>query len=413
MIRVSPYTYTGRTIKAPASKSYLQRAIAIATLFEGETKITNITLSNDANAAIGIAKALGASVEENQDGIIVKGRQSKSTEPVTIDCGESGLSTRMFSPIAALLSDDVTITGHGSILLRPMDMVIDALTQLGANVKSNDGKLPLIVSGGINGGTIDIDGSESSQLLTGLLISLPFAGADSKISVRNLKSIPYAQMTLDILSEFGVKISHDNYEFFKIKAIDAIGQKSSYHAEGDWSGAAFHIVGAALSGEVTIKGLNQNSAQADKAVLDVLDLVGAHYAWDNGELTVSTSQLKAFEIDATQCPDLFPPLAALAVGCDGESKIHGIHRLGSKESNRALTIQSELAKLGVKAVLDGDTMIITPNKIVGGRISSCNDHRIAMMGAVLASISSGPIEIENPEAVNKSYPQFFEDLAMV
>lgn len=413
MKRVSPYTYAGRTIYAPASKSYLQRAIAIASLFEGETKITNVTLSNDANAAIGIAKVLGASVEETQDGIMVKGKQAKSTKPVTIDCGESGLSTRMFSPVAALLSDDVTITGHGSILLRPMDMVIDALTQLGANVKSNEGKLPLVVTGGINGGTVDIDGSESSQLLTGLLIALPFAENDSKVVVRNLKSIPYAQMTLDILSEFGVDISHESYELFRINAIDRVSQTSSYHVEGDWSGAAFHIVGAALSGEVTIKGLNQNSAQADKAVLDVLDLVGAQYSWDKGELTVSTAQLKAFEFDATQCPDLFPPLAALAVGCNGESKIHGIHRLGSKESNRALTIQSELAKLGVKVVLDGDTMIITPNKIVDGTISSCNDHRIAMMGAVLASISSGSIEIENPEAINKSYPQFFEDLSLV
>lgn len=413
MKRVYPYTYTGRTINAPASKSYLQRAIAIACMFNGETNISNITLSNDAKAAIGIANTLGSFVEDSDSRIVVKGRQRKLTSAITIDCGESGLSTRMFSPIAALLSNEVTITGHGSILLRPMDMVIDALTQLGAKVKSNDGKLPLIVTGGINGGTVDIDGSESSQLLTGLLIALPFAQNDSKVIVRNLKSIPYAQMTLDILGEFGVDIGHENYEQFHIKAIERVSRTSSYHVEGDWSGAAFHIVGAALSGEITLSGLNQNSAQADRAVMEVLDLVGAEYAWKNGELTVTTGQLKPFEFDATQCPDLFPPLAALAVGCNGESKIHGIHRLGSKESDRALTIQSEMAKLGVKVVLDGDAMIISPNKIVGGRISSCNDHRIAMMGAVLASISSAPIEIENAEAINKSYPQFFEDLAKV
>lgn len=413
MKSVFPYTYTGRTINAPASKSYLQRAIAIASLFHGKTTITNITLSNDALAAIGIAKSLGAVVASDVEAIVVEGRVNQTDGAITIDCGESGLSTRMFSPIAALLSNDVTITGHGSILTRPMDMVIDALSQLGANVESRDGKLPLHVTGGIQGGRISIDGSESSQLLTGLLITLPFAQEKTEIEVWNLKSIPYAQMTLDILKEFGIQISHKNYELFEIEPLSSIEHNSSYHVEGDWSGAAFHIVGAALSGEVTIKGLNQNSAQADKAVLDVLDLVGAQYSWDKGELTVSTAQLRAFEFDATQCPDLFPPLAAMAVGCNGESKIQGIHRLGSKESNRALTIQSELAKLGVKVVLDGDTMIITPSKIVGGTISSCNDHRIAMMGAVLASISSGSIAIENPEAINKSYPQFFEDLLLV
>jgi 3-phosphoshikimate 1-carboxyvinyltransferase len=180
--------------------------------------------------------------------------------------------------------------------------------------------------------------------------------------------------------------------------------------EGDWSGAAFHLVAAAIAGNIMIEGLNKNSSQADKAILEALEKAGAKITWESDKaIIVEKDKLYAFEFDATHCPDLFPPLAALAANCKGISKIKGTNRLLHKESNRALSIQSELQKLGINVELKNDEMWICGGKISGGKIYSHNDHRIAMMGAVLALKANAPIEIEAAEAIQKSYPSFFDD----
>ncbi|NRA11926.1 MAG: 3-phosphoshikimate 1-carboxyvinyltransferase, partial [Crocinitomicaceae bacterium] len=295
------------------------------------------------------------------------------------------------------------------ILTRPMDMVIDALTQLGARVDSNHHFLPLLIKGGIQAGVIEIDGSESSQLLTGLLIALPSLDGDSVVNVSNLKSRPYIDMTLEILNEFGVKIENRAYESFIINGNQAVNGVK-YTCEGDWSGAAFHLVGAAISGSVELTGLKSDSSQADIEILNALKLAGANVEVSSNSIKVKKDKLKSFEFDATQCPDLFPPIAALAACCDGISTVYGIERLVHKESNRALTIQTELTKLGVQVILDGNMMSIKGGPINGGEISSNNDHRIAMMGAVLASVSSQSITIRNSDAIAKSYPGFYSDL---
>jgi len=409
--RIVPFQYKG-VIDAPKSKSYLQRAIAIASLCEGTSKIIGYTESNDAIAATGIARSFGASVVVDDNEVTIVSNRKVNSTKVEINCLEAGLSTRMFSPVAAALFNNVVVNGEGSILTRPMDMVIDALKQLGAKVTSNGGFLPLQITEGIKANEITIDGSESSQLLTGLLVALPVLNGNSVINVKNLKSIPYVQMTLDILQEYGVEIENNDFKIFTIKGNQQPKCKE-YIVEGDWSGASFHLVGAAISGEVLVKGLNPKSAQADIAILEALRLCGAKVEIVNEGVFVRKNELNAFEFDATDCPDLFPPLASLAACCEGVSVIKGVERLKYKESDRALTIQEEFRKLGIVVHLDGNEMRVTGGKVSGGLVSSRNDHRIAMATAILASVTNEVIEITDAEAVNKSYPDFYIDLESV
>ncbi len=407
---VLPFNYQGK-VAAPASKSYLQRAIAISILGSQACTIENFYPSKDALAAIRIAKSLGASIEVFDQKLVVK-KNERQLDEVKINCGESGLSTRMFSPIAATFPRKSTITGEGSMMSRPINMIEEALVQLGAKTTSNKGFLPLCIEGPILPSEIEIDGSESSQLLTGLLIALPLLRGKSVVQVTNLKSIPYVQMTLDILGHFGIEIKHDNFNRFEIKGGQMISA-SSYYVEGDWSGASFHLVGAAISGKVTVSGLNCQSAQADKAILDAIISCGGAVSTFENEVVVKKNQLRAFQFDATHSPDLFPPLAVLAACCEGTSKIKGISRLKNKESNRAQTIREEFLKLNIEVKNVGDVMYIEGSKVKGGKVSSRNDHRIAMATAILASVADGKIEIEDSRAVDKSYPTFFEDLKTV
>ena len=408
---VSPFSYQGK-LSVPYSKSYLQRAIAIGLLSKDEVTIKGFTPGNDALAARSIAEELGAKTSLSGD-VLSMSFQGNPAKVVAINCGESGLSTRMFSPIAASLFERTIIDGEGSILVRPMDMVIDALEKLGATVQSQNAKLPLHVTGKIQSGTIEIDGSESSQLLTGLLVALSFIPGESTIHVHNLKSIPYVQMTLDILEAFGVKVTHENFQTFCIPEVSLASKERFYKVEGDWSGASFHVVGAAMSGEIALSGLNPESAQADRAIVDAVKLAGANVAWIDNVLHVSQGDKKAFEFDATHSPDLFPPLAAMAAACEGTSVFKGVSRLASKESDRGLTIQSEMKKLGIDVELNGDEMRVAGGKIKATTIDSNNDHRIAMMAGILATLSNESIQIADAQAINKSYPGFFKDLEKI
>lgn len=406
---ITPFFYQG-SLQVPYSKSYLQRAIAVALVSRSKVDIIGYTDSKDAQAARSIAAVLGAQSVRRESVLTVDATSVQHLNEATIHCGEAGLSTRMFSPIAAALSTVAHVQGEGSILVRPMDMVIDALEQLGAKVTSESGKIPLKIEGGIRAGSLQIDASESSQLLTGLLIALAYLPEESTINVTAIKSIPYVQMTLDILKDFGINIRHDAYLKYHFPAKQQWSAPQQYHVEGDWSGASFHCVGAAISGEIRLLGLKEHSSQADSAILSALTACGAKFFWESGDLIVSSKNLNAFEFDATQCPDLFPPLAALAANCQGRSTLLGVTRLTHKESNRALTIQSELQKLGIRVDLGEDTMEIYGGKVKGGIVDSHNDHRIAMMAAILATCVEAPITITNSGAIAKSYPEFFSDL---
>ncbi|MFN3918076.1 MAG: 3-phosphoshikimate 1-carboxyvinyltransferase [Flavobacteriales bacterium] len=395
-------------VTAPPSKSFLQRAIAIAALASSSSKISGYEPSDDVNVAISVVRELGARVEIKQDKLFIYPAKC-SSDFVKINCRESGLSARMFSPVAALLYREAIVSGEGTLLNRPMGMVIDALEQLGKNVSSNGGRLPIRIEGVLKGGATVIDGSESSQLLTGLLIALPILTVDSTLHVNDLKSIPYVQMTLDVLQLFNIRIRQNNFQTFYIEGRQEPAGINC-KAEGDWSGAAFHLVGGAIAGEVSVEGLNPESAQADRAILNTLMQVGAKVKCENQTVSVSKNQLNSFDFDATHCPDLFPPLVVLAAACKGLSTIKGVSRLTHKESNRAVTLQEELGKMGARIKLNDDVMIIDGGgQIKGATASSRNDHRIAMAIATLSLLTNEIVEIQNPEAISKSYPGFYKD----
>ncbi len=406
-------TVTGGTVEGdivpPSSKSYAQRAIAAALLADGVSTLYNVEMCDDTAAALRVIQVLGAKVERpDQTTYTIRGGLNPVSE--ILDIGESGLSTRLFTPIASLCSRPITIDGHSSILRRPMGMMIEPLRQLGVKARDHKGFLPISVKGPMRGGEVRIDGSVSSQFLTGLLMALPLARQGTTIYVDGLKSYPYIDMTIDTMDKFGIDIDHRDYEEFYVPG----GQKytpADFIMEGDWSAASCLLVAGAVAGSVTMHNLKTISLQADTAIIDALSRAGARIEETADSVTVSKRDLHAFEFDATDCPDLFPALAALAANCEGTSVITGTGRLVHKESDRAEAIRSEYGMLGIEVDLDEDNIMrITGSRIIGGcTVESCGDHRMAMSLAVAALNASEPVTIRGAECVSKSYAGFWQD----
>ncbi len=406
---VRPSEISG-TIKAPSSKSMMQRAVAAAVLSKGSTRITNVTFSNDTRAALRVAEALGAKVKIEEDTVLIDGG-FKPTGDV-LNCGESGLGFRMFTAIAALHNRELTITGEGSLLNRPVTMVEKPLKKLGVKVKTTRGFPPIRIKGPLKAGKAKVDGSVTSQFLTGLLMALPMVEGKSRLKVKQLRSNPYIDMTMALQGDFGVRMQHTDYELFFIDGPQQYAA-GEYQVEGDWSGAAFPLVAGALGGSVTVTGLDTVSTQADRRILIALKACGAKIKMTEESVSITKAGLKAFDFDATNCPDLFPPVAALACNCEGTSVIHGTKRLIHKESNRAMTLEKEFTKLGAKIRLQDNRMEIEGGPLQGGVIDSHNDHRIAMAGALAAINASGPVTINDAGCAAKSYPGFFEDFIAI
>ncbi|MBS1665032.1 MAG: 3-phosphoshikimate 1-carboxyvinyltransferase [Bacteroidetes bacterium] len=400
------------TILAPASKSSMQRACAASLVRAGETIIRHPGHSNDDRAALGVINDLGAEVTTLEDGSLrVRSKGVAAGSGLEVNCGESGLGLRMFAPIIGLSGQAIKVRGEGSLLTRPMDFFDEIFPQLGIRVVSNGGKLPLEIQGPLKPKDITIDGSLSSQFLTGLLLAYVAAGAKGvTITVDNLKSKPYIDLTLDVMRSFGWSVENRNYEEFYFSGSGGAAGVVDYTVEGDWSGGAFLLVAGAVAGPITVKGLDINSTQADKAILQALKGSGAQLEFKGGDIVVGPGALKAFSFDATDCPDLFPPLVALAAYCEGTTVISGVSRLAHKESNRGLTLQDEFGKMGLSVELDGDLMRVKGGKLKGATVHSRHDHRIAMACAVGALRADGPVTIEEAEAIKKSYPDFYEHL---
>jgi 3-phosphoshikimate 1-carboxyvinyltransferase len=380
-------------------------------MVKGTTTIHNPSRSDDAEAAIGIIRQLGAQVEDLGDRLVVKGGFNPISQK--LNCGEAGLSLRMFSPIAALADQTMLMNGTGSLLKRPVQMIIEALNQVGCRCQSQDGYLPVWIKGPLKSGKAVIDGSISSQLLTGMLMALPVVKGDSEIKVTNLQSLPYIDMTINILKQFGINIEHRNYELFKIPGKQKY-RPAELTIEGDWSGASFLLVAGALGGEITVTGLQADSLQADRQILKALGFAGARVEIGDNKLTVGRNELRAFDFDATNCPDLFPPLVALAAHCNGVSRIEGVGRLVHKESNRAKVLQEEFYKIGVSIRIEGGNLYVAgPSLMKNGEVDSHGDHRIAMAAATVAMISRTPVKISGAECVAKSYPEFYQDIKSV
>lgn len=421
---VEPSAVGGR-IRAPASKSAMQRALACAAMAQGVSTITNPTWCADSLAAMRVATALGASVERLDDRVVVRGGLFGSgSGTIVASCGESGLCLRMFSAIASLSPVEVELRGEGSLALRPVGMVEAPLSALGVRCSTNGGLQPVLVRGPLHAGRVTVDGSESSQFITGLLLALPMAGGDSVVTVERLASRGYVDLTLDIMRSFGADAVRDSsFSEFSVRGVPY--RPTMYEVEGDWSGAAFLLVaGAIASGAqgLEVVGLQAGSSQPDRAVIDALKLAGARVEGVPGGYRVSAAPLRSFSFDATDCPDLFPPLVALGSRCAGVTELRGASRLRAKESDRAAALSEEFGKLGLRVDVDGDLMTVhglgggaAPGgpdmpRLSAGTVSSRGDHRIAMAAAVAALSGAGPVLVDGAGCVSKSWPEFFDVL---
>ncbi len=422
-VTIYPSVISGE-LQAPFSKSYMQRALAAALLRDGETEIIGRSYADDDLAALEVIQKLGGIVkEESTERLLIYSEFLKDikTDKI-IDASESGLSFRMFSFISALYHGKITIKRSGTLQNRNMDFLKEYLPKFDVSIIENvDGDLQ--IQGPFKIKDIEIDKLESSQYLTGLLFAyskilqdLAKKGIEQTqtITVNNLKSKPYIDLTLDVMEDFGMLIPEiqDGKFVFNNKNWRNKNFVSS-KVETDWSGASFLLVAAAIAGEITIKGLNVFSKQADKKILEALQDCGCILSISMDEITVKKNQLKAFHFDALHCPDLFPPLVALAAHCSGTSVIEGVHRLFNKESNRAESLMEEFKKMGISIKIQDDKMIIEGGEIKAATTFSHGDHRIAMAIAVASLAGKEIVSISHAEAVSKSYQHFFEDLKKV
>lgn len=407
MIHVAPGPVAGR-LRAPASKSHLQRLLLGACLAEGTSLLRQPGQSADGRACQEVIQGLGAAVTEEPGLLRIQG--GAGPRRPTLDCGESGFCLRAAAAVAALGAEPALLLGRGSLADRPVDMVLEPLRQLGVACRTASGRPPVAVQGPLRGGKVLVDGRSSSQFLSGLLLALPRAPEDSLVEVAGLRSAPYVRMTLDVLAAFGARVEASAaLDRFRIPGGQAY-RAVDLEVEGDWSGAAFLLVAGAVAGEVAVEGLDPASAQADRRVLEALEAAGADLAWEGGALRVRRAPLAAFSFDATDCPDLFPPLAALALSCAGVTRLRGAGRLRAKESDRAAALVGELSALGARIHVDGDLMTIEGGPLRGGRVDPRNDHRMAMACAVAGLASREGATMEGEGCVAKSYPSFFRDL---
>ena len=423
----------------PVSKSFAQRVIIAAALADGTSHLKGYTPCGDNESALRVARSLGAKVEVDGTDITITGVSACfdcMKDAFTLSVGESGLLTRMMIPLMAQLSPSGTdYEAEGTLLNRHLTGAKEIMEAFGASM--SDSIMPLSVQGPLKPGKVEISGKHGSQIISGLLMALPFAERNSTIVVHEPKSIPYTFITLEVLKKFGIKVGNEmlggrdflesNGDWslctemvFKVKG----GQKykaADIDLEGDWSAAANFLVAGALFGKTELKGLDTTSLQADLCIMDILMDAGASLSQldgDRGNITAQRAPLKSFNVDASNCPDLFPIISVLAAFCQGTSRIEGVGRLANKESDRAKAIVGMLSQMGVKVEIEGDEMVIEGQTLVqrilngsmlkGGNYTSHHDHRMVMALKVASLGADNPIIIDDEECVAKSFPQFHE-----
>ena len=454
-------------VQMPCSKSFAQRAIIAAALSEGVSVLRGYSPCGDNESAIAVARALGAevtvglsyasgNVAKDGSALTIKGIGAKrnSLKLNTLHTGESGLLTRMMIPLLSVLNDgDIRVTGEKTLTGRPLKGAPEIMSAFGvrlvqageraANSASGPADaaevfVPLDINGSLNAGKASISGISGSQIISGLLMALPLLDEDTVIELNNPKSIPYLFITMDVMKAFGVKVWCDmegGEEFaeskdwsdctsitFHIKGGQAY-KAADMDIEGDWSSAANFLVAGAVFGRVELTGLDTKSLQADLSIMDILMEAGASLSQmgdddPKGLIHVQRAPLSAFEVDAANCPDLFPIVAVLAAFCEGTSRIAGVGRLANKESDRGKAILEMLTKMGVNAKIAGDKLIVEGHSLArralthallrGGSFTSHHDHRMVMALRVAGIGADSPIEIDDTQCVAKSFPTFGE-----
>lgn len=413
-VMIQPSCLTGK-VKIPPSKSLAHRVVIASGLCNGESSIDNISMSEDITATCEIMEKVGVKILKLPNKLIISGNESleflpKGHSGYELQCKESGSTLRFLIPTLMQTGEKITFKGSGKLAQRPLKPYYEIFDNQNIKYTTEAGHLPLTVEGNLKPGIFELRGDVSSQFVTGLMYALPLLKGDSTIKLTtDLESIGYINLTLDVLTKFGVNIEKNNEREFRIKGNQKY-KKCDYRIEGDFSQAAFYLAAGVLGGEVECLDLNIESLQGDRVIVDIIKKMGGEIYLEDGILKASKSELKGTTIDVSQCPDLLPIVAVLGALSEGTTKIIKAGRVRTKESDRLRAITTELNKIGAEVIEETDSLIIHGKACLrGGTVDSWNDHRIAMAMAIASIKCTEPLTIEDSGSVKKSYPEFYED----
>ena len=396
-------------VSSPPSKSHTHRAFFLSALANGESRISNCLLSEDTLSTLRAVESIGASIKKNGNVVTISGGELRAPAEI-VDAANSGTTIRIFSGIVSIFDEWVTLTGDDSLKKRPMGELLNALTQVGVECRSSNGKPPVEIKGPNKGGKVVINGGISSQFITSLLITSPMLSKDTEIVIEGKTvSEPYLDVTTYIMGLFGADARKEK-NIFKIKGRTGY-HPYDYTVPADFSSAAFPLVAAALNGDVTVKGLQMDDPQGDRVIIDILKEVGASVSVGKDSVTVRKGSIHAVDLDIGKCPDLFPILAVLLSTAEGTSKLYGAPQLKLKESDRIKTTVDMLKAIGADAEGTADGCIIRGRKrLTGGTVENEGDHRIMMAAAVASLLCEHPVIMDNAECCSVSYPEFPEHM---
>lgn len=421
-ITLNPISKINGEIFLPGSKSLSNRALLIAALANGTTKITNLLVSDDIKHMLNALTTLGIEYTLSDCGTecSVTGNNGffKSNQPLDIYLGNAGTAMRPLCAALAASDGEFTLTGEPRMKERPIGHLVDALKQIGADIDYLESQYypPVKINGKtLMGSSVSIDGSISSQFLTAILMIAPLLKTDTNINIEGeLVSKPYIDITLDIMNRFGVKVQNNNYQSFTVKGNQFYRSVEKYMIEGDASSASYFLAAGAIKGGViTVHGVGRLSVQGDKHFADVLEKMGAKVTWNDESITVNANSLTAIDMDMNHIPDAAMTIATTALFAKGTTTIRNIYNWRVKETDRLTAMATELRKVGAEVIEGDDYISITPPKFLKhAEIDTYNDHRIAMCFSLVA-LGETPVTINDPKCTAKTFPDYFDKLAAI
>jgi 3-phosphoshikimate 1-carboxyvinyltransferase len=421
-LTLNPINKINGDVFLPGSKSLSNRALLLASLANGTTKITNLLVSDDINHMLNALKSLGVSYTLSDCGtectVIGNHGFFNTAEPLELFLGNAGTAMRPLCAVLAASEGEYILTGEPRMKERPIGHLGDALLQLGADIEylENQNYPPVKTKGkALTGNTVTIDGSISSQFLTAILMITPLLETDTQIKIDGeLVSKPYIDITLDIMKRFGVDVKNNDYQSFNINGKQSYKALDKYMVEGDASSASYFLAaGAIKGGEVTVHGVGKLSVQGDKLFADVLEQMGAEIHWTDESITVIGKALTGVDMDMNHIPDAAMTIATTALFATGTTTIRNIYNWRVKETDRLNAMATELRKVGAEVVEGEDYISITPPKAIKhAEIDTYDDHRVAMCFSLVA-LSDTPVTINDPKCTAKTFPDYFSKLAQL
>lgn len=420
-LTLQPIALVDGTVNLPGSKSVSNRALLLAALANGTTRLTNLLDSDDVRHMLTALQALGVQFTLSADRtvcrVVGQGGALKAEGALELFLGNAGTAMRPLAAALCLGSNDIVLTGEPRMKERPIGHLVDALRQGGADIEylEQENYPPLRLKGGFSGGDVAVDGSVSSQFLTALLMTAPLAASDTRIAIKGeLVSKPYIDITLNLMKTFGVEVENDNYRSFTVRGQQQYQAPGDYLVEGDASSASYFLAAAAIKGgTVKVTGIGRNSMQGDIRFADVLEKMGASIEWGDDFIACTRGDLNAIDLDMNHIPDAAMTIATAALFAKGTTVMRNIYNWRVKETDRLAAMATELRKVGAEVEEGNDYIRITPPaQIQFAEIGTYNDHRMAMCFSLVA-LSATPVTILDPKCTAKTFPDYFEQLARI